>query len=318
MSRSKKTISRSKYYRNNLLRKKRSTRRKPMRSKKQRRRSTRKRHCGGGEITIKIQGFQGQTTNIVHLLSLNVDDSNTIGDVKERIMREKKIPISEQRIVFNGTELTDPTKILSSLGIVDMSTILLVQSPSKKKKTTFPPPVRLHRWRKRQPKKSVTFSEVPGGITVRRWVDIGDEKGELQEGCPGLDREECTPPCIWKEGDEQDKEEKCIQPTEMTSGAGSITLIDRLMNCRSPVPPKRAGCNSPESIIENITTDVLKNQGPIMLVRLQSIVETLENGKTIKLAGPSSIKLEPASGNIMFVKNLIEDLEEAVSKVNDE
>jgi len=72
-----------------------------------------------GSKQIFIKTLQGKT------ITMDVNDSDTIGAIKHRIFEKEGIPVDQQRLVFNGKQLED-AQTISSYGIEADSNIHLV------------------------------------------------------------------------------------------------------------------------------------------------------------------------------------------------
>lgn len=72
------------------------------------------------QITVKT--LSGKSENI------EVDSTMTVQKLKERITKVTEIPFDQQRLIFNGKELTDNERTLSDSNIQSGSTIHLILS----------------------------------------------------------------------------------------------------------------------------------------------------------------------------------------------
>jgi hypothetical protein len=72
-----------------------------------------------GSKSIFIKTLQGKT------IPMDVNDSDTIGAIKQRIFEKEGIPVDQQRLVFNGKQLED-AQTVGSYGIEAESNIHLV------------------------------------------------------------------------------------------------------------------------------------------------------------------------------------------------
>ncbi len=68
---------------------------------------------------VFIKMLTGKTVSIV------VEDTDTIQDIKEKILQQEQIPVDQQRLVFGGRELEN-SKLLSQYNIQNESTLHLV------------------------------------------------------------------------------------------------------------------------------------------------------------------------------------------------
>jgi len=74
---------------------------------------------GTGSKSIFIKTLSGKT------IAMDIDDSDTIGVIKQRIFEKEGIPVDQQRLVFNGKQLED-AQTVGSYGIEAESNIHLV------------------------------------------------------------------------------------------------------------------------------------------------------------------------------------------------
>lgn len=72
-----------------------------------------------GSKSVFIKTLSGKT------IPMDVNDSDTIGTIKQRIFEKEGIPVDQQRLVFNGKQLEDGMTI-GSYGIESESNIHLV------------------------------------------------------------------------------------------------------------------------------------------------------------------------------------------------
>ncbi len=74
---------------------------------------------GSGSKQILLKTLQGKT------IPMDVNDSDTIGSIKQRIFEKEGIPVDQQRLVFNGKQLED-AQTVGSYGIEADSNVHLV------------------------------------------------------------------------------------------------------------------------------------------------------------------------------------------------
>ena len=74
---------------------------------------------GSGSKSIFIKTLSGKT------IPMDINDSDTIGSIKQRIFEKEGIPIDQQRLVFNGKQLED-AQTIGSYGIEADSNVHLV------------------------------------------------------------------------------------------------------------------------------------------------------------------------------------------------
>lgn len=68
---------------------------------------------------IFVKTLQGKN------ITLDIDDTNTIGSIKQKIFEKEGIPVDQQRIVFNGKQLEDDQTV-GNYNIGNESTLHLV------------------------------------------------------------------------------------------------------------------------------------------------------------------------------------------------
>ena len=74
---------------------------------------------GGSSKQIFVKTLQGKN------ITLDIDDSTTIGNIKEKIRDKEGIPVDQQRIVYNGKQLEDDQTV-GNYNIGNESTLHLV------------------------------------------------------------------------------------------------------------------------------------------------------------------------------------------------
>ena len=72
-----------------------------------------------GSKSIFIKTLSGKT------IPMDINDSDTIGSIKQRIFEKEGIPVDQQRLVFNGKQLEDGQTV-GSYGIESESNVHLV------------------------------------------------------------------------------------------------------------------------------------------------------------------------------------------------
>ena len=69
---------------------------------------------------IYVKTLTGKT------ISLDVEASNTVADIKQKIHTKEGIPTDQQRIIYAGKDLGDSTQSISDIGMTKDSVVHLV------------------------------------------------------------------------------------------------------------------------------------------------------------------------------------------------
>jgi len=71
---------------------------------------------------IFVKSISGKT------LAIDIDVTNTVIELKQKIFEKENIPIDVQKLIYGGTELINPDEPLSKYNIEKDSTIYLILS----------------------------------------------------------------------------------------------------------------------------------------------------------------------------------------------
>jgi large subunit ribosomal protein L40e len=84
-------------------------------------------YCGSEDYSLPAM-ITLRVTGLGHTLTLEVESSLTVGELKQRIEDDTELPVDYQRLLARGSKLEDNESTLASEGIKDRTKIMLMHS----------------------------------------------------------------------------------------------------------------------------------------------------------------------------------------------